>query len=300
MTPWPEGEPEHEAWGHGYLLDARGHQVHYTRGGSGPPVVCLHGWPGFWFDYRRLRPLLEAEADVVAIDLRGFGASDRPALPAVGYGRDAQAAMVRDVLDDLGFDEVVLVGHDMGSAVAIQIARDAPDRVGGLALGNPVHPGAGRLALSPDHRGEFWYQDFHRLRLAEELIDGEPAAVEAYLRHFYRHWSGRPNVIGAAHIAALVRTYAEPGAFTASLNWYRSGSSTVFAAMAARSAAPQPPVEVPAAVVWGAADPVFPLPFAEGLTQTLPRHTMTVLDHVGHFVPLEAPQEMAAAVRSML
>nr|WP_239029318.1 alpha/beta hydrolase [Pseudonocardia acidicola] len=260
----------------------------------------LHGWPGFWFDYRLLRPLLEPDADVIAVDLRGFGASDRPDLPVAEYGREAQAGVVRAVLDGLGLGEVVLVGYDVGSAVAIQLARDAPDRVTALVLGNPMHPAAGRLALSPEYRGEFWYQDFHRLRLAEQLIDGEPLAVETYLRHFYEHWGGRQQPLGSAHLAALVRTYAEPGAFTAGLNWYRSGSSTIFAAMAARTAPPPPPVEVPAAVVWGAADPVFPLPFAEGLGETLPQHTLTVLDDVGHFVPLEAPDEMATAIRSVL
>ena len=53
-------------------------------------------------------------------------------------------------------------------------------------------------------------------------------------------------------------------------------------------------------MVWGAADPLFPLPFAEGLDAILPRHRLTVLDDVGHFVPLEAPEELAAAVRSLL
>jgi pimeloyl-ACP methyl ester carboxylesterase len=57
---------------------------------------------------------------------------------------------------------------------------------------------------------------------------------------------------------------------------------------------------VPAAVVWGAADPLFPVEFAEGLESTLPGHRLTVVEDVGHFVPLEAPHEMAAAVRSLL
>lgn len=296
----PFREPEDESWGHAFVADADGHRVHLTRGGSGPAVVCLHGWPGSWFDYRLLRPLLEPDADVVALDLRGFGASARPDLPPSGYGREAQAAVVRAVLDALALDDVVLVGYDVGSAVAVQLARDLPGRIAGLALGNPMHPGAGRRALEPEQRGEFWYQDFHRLPLAAELVDGVPDAVEAYLGHFYRHWSGRRDALGADHLAALVRSYAEPGAFTASLNWYRSGSSSLFAAMAAREAPPPPPVQVPAAVVWGAADPLFPLPFADGLDATLPGHTLQVLHDVGHFVPLEAPAELAAAVRSLL
>jgi pimeloyl-ACP methyl ester carboxylesterase len=296
----PFVDPEDDSWGHAVVRDAQGHRVHLTRGGRGPAVVCLHGWPGGWFDYRRLRPLLEPMADIVALDLRGFGGSDRPNLPAADYGRDAQAAVVRSVLDALGIERAVLVGYDIGSGIAIQVARDAPERVVGLALGNPMHPAAGALALHPDHRGEFWYQDFYRLELASALVDGEPRAVEAYLGHFYRHWGGRQEPLGPQHLAAVVRAYAEPGAFTAGLNWYRAGSSTVFAAMAARTATTPPPVEVPSAVVWGAADPLFPLPFAEGLEATLPGHRLTVVDDVGHFVPLEAPGELAAAVRSLL
>lgn len=297
MSVDPDTEPEDDAWGHGSVPDPDGYRVHYTRGGAGPPVVCLHGWPGAWFDYRRLRPLLEPDADVVAVSLRGFGPSERPPLPPTGFGRDAQVRVVTAVLDALDLDRVVLVGYDIGSSLAIQLARQQPDRVVGLALGNPMHPAAGRLALSPAHRGEFWYQDFHQLRLAEYLVDGEPRAVEAYLRHFYAHWGGRQDALGPAHRAALTRRYAEPGAFAASLNWYRSGSATVRSAMAAASAPPASPVAVPAAVVWGAADPLFPLSFADGLGDILPEHTLTVLDDVGHFVPLEAPAELAAAVR---
>ncbi len=293
-------EPEDPAWGHTTVPDAEGHGVHLTRGGSGPAVVCLHGWPGCWFDYRLLRPLLEPVADVVAVDLRGFGGSERPDLPASGYGRQAQAGVVRAVLDALGIDRAVLVGYDIGSGTAIQVARDAPDRVAGLVLGNPMNPAAAPLLLAAEHRGEFWYQDFHQLQLATDLVDGEPRAVAAYLGHFYRHWGGRQGPLGPDHLAALVRYYAEPGAFTASLNWYRSGSSSLPVALAARTAPPPPPVAVPSAVVWGAADPLFPLPFAEGLDATLPGHRLTVLDDVGHFIPLEAPEELAAAVRSLL
>jgi pimeloyl-ACP methyl ester carboxylesterase len=211
--------------------------------------------------------------------------------------------VVLSVLDALGIGRAVLVGYDIGSSIAVQIARDAPDRVLGLALGNPMNPAAGPLLLSPAHRGEFWYQDFHQLELASALVDGEPRAVAAYLAHFYRHWSGRREPLGPAHLAALVRYYAEPGAFTASLNWYRSGSSSLPVALAAAEGSAggaAPPVRVPSAVVWGAADPLFPVSFSEGLETVLPGHSMTVLDDVGHFVPLEAPAALAAAVRSLL
>ncbi|MDT7698720.1 MAG: hypothetical protein QOJ30_1045 [Pseudonocardiales bacterium] len=292
--------PDSPLWGHGELWDSAGQRVHYTRGGSGPTVVCLHGWPGFWIDYRCLRPLLEPDADVVAIDLRGFGGSMDAEMHADHFGRAGQVGVVRDVFDALGIAQAVLVGYDVGSSVAIQFARESPERVTGLVLGNPMHPASAPLALEPDHRGEFWYQDFHQLRLAGELVDGRPDAVLSYLRHFYGHWGHRPAAFHPDHLDDLVRAYARRGAFSRSVNWYRSGSSTVFAALAARDAESPPPVTVPASVLWGAADPLYPPVFAEGLEKTLPDHTLRVLDDVGHFVPLEAPDETAAAVRRFL
>ncbi|MEJ3652839.1 alpha/beta hydrolase [Actinomycetes bacterium KLBMP 9759] len=296
----PDLPPKAAEWGHGHVTDHAGHRMHYTRGGHGPTVVCLHGWPGFWYDYRRLRPLLEPDADVIALDLRGFGGSDRPDLPLAEYTRAAQAAAVLSALEALGVDRAVLVGYDVGSGVAVQIARESPARVAALVLGNPMHPGAGTLALEPERRGEFWYQDFHLLDMAEELIDGDPRAVRAYLRHFYGHWGERQEAIGPAHLDAVVRAYQPPGAFRASVNWYRAGASTIPAALAARDQPPLPPVTVPAEVLWGEADPVFPPAFAAGLAATLPEHRLTMLPGVGHFGPLEAAADFAAAVRRLL
>lgn len=282
------------------LRDSAGQPVHYTRGGSGPAVVCLHGWPGFWIDYRWLRPLLESDADVIAIDLRGFGGSMDTDMAPEHFGRAGQVRVVRDVMDALGIGQAVLVGYDVGSSVAIQLARESPERVTGLVLGNPMHPASAPLALEPDHRGEFWYQDFHQMRLSSELVDGRPDAVLSYLRHFYGHWGHRAAAFRQDHLDDLVRAYARPLAFSRSVNWYRSGSSTVFSALAARDGRFPPPVRVPASVIWAAADPLFPPPFAEGLAKTLPDHTLRVLDDVGHFVPIEAPEETADAVRRFL
>lgn len=99
-------------------------------------MVLLHGWSGLWYDYRQVIPTLGAEADVVAPDLRGFGASDSPEIPyESGYGRQAHATVVLDLVDALDLGPAVLVGYDVGSAVAQAVARAAPERVRGLVLG---------------------------------------------------------------------------------------------------------------------------------------------------------------------
>lgn len=301
MQSFVDLAPDGPQWGHGEIVDDHGYRVHYTRGGAGNPVVCLHGWPGFCYDYRRLRPLLEPVADVVAVDLRGFGFSDKPDVqPDVYYGRTAQAGVVISLLEQLNLSPAVLVGYDIGSAVAIELARRAPELVSGLVLGNPMHPVGGRRALRPEHRGEFWYQDFHRLPLATELMDGDRDQVKTYLRHFYDHWTGLAQSLRPAEFSAIVDVYSEPGAFTASLNWYRAGAATVAATIASMGQPAPEPVWVAAEVLWAARDPVFTLPFAAGLDATLPRHRFTPLPDIGHFVPVEAPAEVADAVRRLL
>jgi pimeloyl-ACP methyl ester carboxylesterase len=275
--------------------------ISYAHEGNGVPVVCLHGWPGAASDYRALLPLLERDAQVVVPDLVGFGATFRPDdvdRPASDFGRDAQAAAVVELMDHLGFDDAVLVGYDVGSTTASHLARTRPERVRALVLGNAIHPGSAVAVLDDDHRGEFWYQDFHQLALAARLVDGSTDAVRTYLEHFWSHWGHR----GIASVTDdLVAAYARPGAFTTSINWYRSGSATLAIALAARGQEPPAPITVPTTVLWGAQDPLFPPRLAEGLDRAFSDLRGVVhLEDVGHFVPLEAANEVAAAVRAFL
>jgi pimeloyl-ACP methyl ester carboxylesterase len=167
-----------------------GFRLAYDRAGAGPAVVLLHGWPGDRTDFRRVVPLLTAAADVITPDLRGFGASDsRDQPPADAYSAVAQARSVAGLIDELGLHRPVLAGYDIGSRIAQAVARNFPERAGALVITPPL-PGAGSRVFTAEAQREFWYQAFHQLDLAPELIDGRPDAVRAYLRHFWSHWSG--------------------------------------------------------------------------------------------------------------
>jgi len=160
-----------------------GFQLTYDHAGTGDGVVLLHGWPGDRKDYRDVIPLLTG-CTAVAPDLRGFGESDKhPATPADAYSADAQARSVVGLMDELGLRRAVVAGYDVGSRVAQIAARLFPDRVRALVVSPPL-PGAGNRVLEPAAEREFWYQAFHQLNLVEEIIDGRPDAVRAYLRHF--------------------------------------------------------------------------------------------------------------------
>ena len=164
-----------------------------------------------------MAPLLVDVADVVVPDLRGFGGSDKHAVDVRHfYTATAQACSVLGLMNELGLNDVVIAGYDVGSRVAQGLARMTPDRVKALVLSPPL-PGAGNRVLSARAQSEFWYQAFHQLPIADRLIDGDPDAVRDYLRHFWDHWSGPNFTLSEDDLDRVVADYALPGAFTASI-----------------------------------------------------------------------------------
>ncbi len=271
----------------------------YDHIGEGDVVVLLHGWPGDRMDYRDVTPLL-TDCTVVVPDLRGFGESDKHvAPPAEAYSADAQARSVVGLIDELGLAPAVLAGYDVGSRVAQAVAHGFRDRVRALVISPPL-PGAGDRVLAPAAEREFWYQAFHQLSLVEEILDGRPEAVRAYLRHFWTHWSGPSFVPADVELDRLAGVYGAPGAFTASIAWYRAGSGTVARSLAEVPPAPDERVAVPTTVLWPEHDPLFPPAWSDRLGEFFADATLRPLTGVGHFVPLEAPQDLAAAIRAAL
>jgi pimeloyl-ACP methyl ester carboxylesterase len=277
-----------------------GFRIAYARAGSGAPVVLLHGWPGDHGDYRGLIPLLTECADVVAPDLRGFGESDKhPEPPADGYSTAAQARSIIGLIEELGLHSPVIAGYDVGSRIAQTIARARPDLVGAIVVSPPL-PGAGDRVLTAQAQREFWYQAFHQLNLADEIIDGHRSAVRAYLRYFWEHWSGPAYQQTEADLDRLVSLYEVRGAFTASIAWYRAGSGTVARSLAELSAEHPAQITVPTSVLWPEFDPLFPQDWSDRLDEFFSNATLNTLSGVGHFLPLEAPHELASAIRAAL
>jgi pimeloyl-ACP methyl ester carboxylesterase len=273
-----------------------GFHLAYEREGEGPAVVLLHGWPGARSDYREVAKRLPG-ADVIRPDLRGFGDSDRLDRPPEQYGADGQADSILGLIEDLGLQRPVIAGYDVGSRVAQALVRKRPDVPRALVLSPPM-PGVGERVLLPGPQAEFWYQHFHRLDLAEQLVDGKPDVVRAYLEHFWDHWSAPAWRPPAALLDELTEIYARPGAFITSIQWYRAGSGTVARALAER--APEQPLAVPMTVLWPEHDPLFPFEWSDRLGEFFADIDLRHMPGVGHFSPLEAPDTVAAAIRERL
>ncbi|SDN99547.1 Pimeloyl-ACP methyl ester carboxylesterase [Klenkia soli] len=259
-------------------------------------VVLLHGWPGDRTDYRSVVPLLEGRARLVVPDLRGFGDSDRHAVaPVEGYSAQAQVRSVLGLLDHLGVPSAWFVGYDIGSRLVQHLLSTAPGRVLGAVLTPPL-PGAAERMLAPAVQREFWYQTLHRLPLSDDLLDGHPDAVRAYLGHIWQHWSGEGFDLPGADLDRLVDRYGRPGAFSASVGWYRSRVGSAAGAGAETGPAPEDRVQVPVEVVWPGQDPLFPAEWSDRLGEWYSDVALTHVPASGHFVPLEAPDAVADAV----
>jgi pimeloyl-ACP methyl ester carboxylesterase/uncharacterized protein YciI len=274
-----------------------GVQMHHVRRGRGLPLLLLHGWPGTWRDWARVLPLLEG-CDAIVPDLRGFGDTVSPALPPeTGHTPAVLADDLIRLLDRLQIERVTIAAHDIGATIAQHLARSMPDRVSALVLGNPAYPGIGARRFEPSAQKELWYQRFHDLPLAECLLDGKRDAVAAYLDYFHDHWAGRPGLLQAEERGKLLDVYARPGAFTASIQYYRARTRVRLAEVNAPQLGP---ITTPTTVLWGEADPVFPPTWADRLSEFFPRSRLVQLPGVGHFVPLEAPEAFAQAIRQSL
>jgi pimeloyl-ACP methyl ester carboxylesterase len=213
-SPKQMADPALAALGRGFVSDTaqvNGTTLHYVRGGTGPAVILLHGFPEDWYEYHRVMPLLAKHFAVVAVDLRGIGGST--ATPD-GYDAANMAEDVHQLVEHLHLENVYVVGHDIGGMVAYAFVRRYPQSSrGGMLLDAPI-PGLGpwdAVKANP----MIWHIHFQQTPdLPEQLIAGREAI---YLRHFLDS-----DTFSDADVARYARAYAAPEHLRAALEIYRA------------------------------------------------------------------------------
>ncbi|MEE8518718.1 MAG: alpha/beta fold hydrolase, partial [Dehalococcoidia bacterium] len=150
------------------FAQVNGVRIAYESRGKGYPLLMLHGFPRTHHVWDKVRPGLEGRFTVVTPDRRGYGESDRPTDPDA-YGNAANAADDLALMDHLGFDRFMVVGHDRGAPVAQLLAADQAERVSGALIIDATPQGLDR-GPRRDPSGRGWYLDFFRQRgVAEQL-----------------------------------------------------------------------------------------------------------------------------------
>lgn len=271
--------------------------------GSKPAVVLLHGFPESHRTWRALAPLLERDFDLVMPDQRGFAGSDRPQ-EVDAYKSDALVDDLFALADALALERFSLVGHDWGGAIAWSAALRNDPRLQRLVILNAPHPVIFQKSLieSDDQRSASQYINAFRAPGFEAMVE-----AKGFGWFFERTFSGHVDLakIPEAEKRQYIAEWSQPGAFTAMLNWYRA-AKVVAPPPGVTLALPDfllrafPKVQVPTLVVWAMKDSaLLPLQL-DGLEELVEDLQIQRIPDAGHFVPWEAPEQVAAVLRPFL
>jgi epoxide hydrolase 4 len=248
-------------------------KLHFVEQGSGPLVVLLHGFPEFWYSWRRQLPALaSAGFRAVAPDLRGFNDSPKP--------RDIADYRLRLIIDDVA--ELIeslgapctLVGHDWGGLISWYLAMSRPELVRKLVVLNIPHP----VPFLRELRGSFSqklrmvYQLFFQPPLLPELL--MPLLLPRLLRGY-----------APEEVAEYRKAWAKPGARRGMANYYRA---------IRRYRGELKPlihtIEIPTLLIWGQNEPVFVPAVLDGMDEWVPNLRIAKIAGAGHFVQSDEPE----------
>jgi pimeloyl-ACP methyl ester carboxylesterase/quinol monooxygenase YgiN len=262
--------------------DAR---MHYVTGGSGTPVVLLHGFPNTWYAWRDVMPRLAEHHTVIAVDLRGLGDSDPGTQPNdVPTGADDLHGLVAE----LGLGPVLLAGQDWGGSTAFAFAAAHPDEVRRLAVLEAMPAGPWTETGAP--RSSTWFAGFHQIPdLPERMVAGRE---RAYLDWFFRAFSATPGVPAPEAVDEYVRCYSRPGVMASAFARYRGTSRQI--EHNARHLSQ--PLGLPVMAVGG--ERAFGASVAGNLRHGASSVRQEVLAGCGHYVSEERPEELGGLLLS--
>src|SRR5665647_143899 len=205
------------------FIETNGIKIHLMEAGpqDGPIIMFLHGFPEFWYAWRKQIGYFADKGYLVVVpDQRGYNLSDKPEGIA-SYKADELAKDAVGIIDFYGRDQIYLVGHDWGASVSWWIALKYPARIKRLVIMNIPHPKImnANLLTNPKQMQNSWYMFFFQLPNAPEKLGSAnnfewPLGVLAE--------TSKPGTFKTEELEEYRKAYAQPGAFSAMVNWYRA------------------------------------------------------------------------------
>jgi haloacetate dehalogenase len=268
-------------------------EIALVQGGSGSPLLLLHGYPQTHAIWHKVAPALAARFTLIIPDLRGYGASSKPATDTdhLAYSKRAMALDMIEVMAALGFDRFDIAGHDRGARVTYRLALDHPERVRRAAVLDiiPTIEQFERLNRTSARAAYHWYFLAQPAPFPETLIGKDP---DFFLTHTLESWCGTPGAFTPKALANYREAFRDPAVIHATCEDYRAGiGCDCDFDEADRSAVRK--IAAPLLALWGA--------------QGRPHRGQAVLEvwrkwadnvtgeaiECGHFIPEERPDELA-------
>ncbi len=260
--------------------EASGGRWHWVEAGSGPAVVLLHGMPESWYAWRAQIPVLAREHRVLAVDLKGFGLSDKR---EGDYSLRALAQELAELVEQLGVETVRLVGHDLGGLVAAQLAAARPERVAALVL---VATPVGQLDLAR-------WPDYREFRQAPEALPTFLRDPGPWLHRWYDATvDGGADALPPQMLAHYAAELERRGAARAIGRLFRDLEIDARGRLGPASAPDFARVRAPLLVIAGDRDLLVPLESFLPLERRAPGfRRLAVIDDAGHYPHEERPGE---------
>lgn len=284
-----------------------GVRLHYVSSApvaraDAPLILFVHGFPEFWYAWKEQLAEFGKDFHAVAPDLRGFNLSDKPA-DVSKYHPAILMEDIRALIEHLGHRRCVLVAHDWGGAVAWNLAAARPDHVERLVIINSPHPAlfARELTSNPAQQAASAYMNFFCTPGAEAALAVNGFALLAKAMQ----WGRADDPFTAEDKKAYLEAWAQPGALSASLNYYRGtplrpprerdpGAAAVAPELLALT------VRVPTLVIWGEADTVLLPGLLDGLERYVPDLTVKRVPQATHWIVHEHPRLVSQAIRDFV
>ncbi len=262
-------------------------RVHAVAAGpqDGPVLVLLHGFPEFWYGWRKqIVPLADAGFRVVVPDQRGYNLSSKPR----GVASYALTELVSDIIaiaDRLGRQQIFLAGHDWGAAVAWSTALLHPQRIAKMAILNVPHPSVMRRFLNTRLRQMLrsWYILFFQIPWLPERVF---AAFDFYLGTRALVRSSRAGTFSPEDLAQYCSAWSQPGALTAMINWYR-------AALRYRIRSSDRTVRIPTRILWGERDAFLLAEMARESLRYCTNAELVAFPRATHWLQHEEPERVS-------
>ncbi|MES2768942.1 MAG: alpha/beta hydrolase [Bdellovibrionota bacterium] len=244
-----------------------GHKVYFTQEGEGDHILLLHGIGASHFVWRFITPKLAETHAVTAVDLLGFGLSDKP--NTFKYDLDSQCDMILELLKNLGIKKTTVIGSSMGGTIALRLAQINPE------LFNKV------VVLSPAADPKITFFDLNRISFLSPVV--RPLVTERFVKQIMKRvYTDKKNITDEN-----IRIYSEP---------YLSSEGAVDSFVKSFSLLRDPRVfeqldgiKNPVLIIWGQKDRIIPFKFAQKIQKKIPHSLLEIHQTAGHHVQEDDP-----------